>query len=192
MWFLVSFLWGARYQTMHELLPLSYILSFSFCESMASLHSAGSPQILKFSCLSIWSVGITYVSWSLHYKMAQISYRGMCSHHLHPGSEPRTSVIKCFCLIVLVGFFVCFQNDPEESSKIHKGENVYNFIVNKVDMTWCLPKTEVKKTKHLLYNAVLAELRSEARPPSYLVCQPRWGKWKSMLGIAMSITSPIF
>lgn len=86
---LVSFLWGARYQTMHELLPLIYILSFSFCESMASLHSAGSPQILKFSCLSIWSVGITYVSWSLHYMMAQISYRGMCSHHLHPGSEPK-------------------------------------------------------------------------------------------------------
>lgn len=70
--------------------------------------------------------------------MAQISYRGMCSHHQQPGSEPKG---KCDQMLLFNSsswffvFFVCFQNDPQESSKIHKCENVYNFIVNKVNMT---------------------------------------------------------
>lgn len=67
--------------------------------------------------------------------MAQISYRGMCSHHLQPGSESKGKCDQMLLFNSSSCFFVCFQNDPQESSKIHKGENVYNFIVNKVNMT---------------------------------------------------------
>lgn len=138
MWSLVSFLCGARYP-MHEPLPLSYILRFSFCESMALLHNAGSPQILRFSNSPASASGVL----ELHMCHDPFITRwprsaiGECAHTTYSQDlSPRASVIKCFCLIVLVGFFLFVSKMiPQESSKIHKGESVYNFIVNKVDVT---------------------------------------------------------